>query len=147
MRGTVFAFDPSTGEGAIGGEDGERHLFTRESLAAGVNVITPGKAVSFDLIDGVVRGVAPNNDPSRIIAAWLAILLGSVGFHKFYLGRTKAGLVVLGTLVMENVLTSKMPVFLLSIWGIIGLIEGVLYLLKPEVEFHEVYIRNERAWF
>ena len=54
--------------------------------------------------------IAPNQQPStgfalqsnnslpvksRIVAAILAILLGGIGVHKFYLGKTKAGILML----------------------------------------------------
>lgn len=35
----------------------------------------------------------------------------------------------------------------LMIMGIIGLIEGILYLVKSDQEFVETYITNRKPWF
>ncbi|MFD1738471.1 TM2 domain-containing protein [Bacillus salitolerans] len=63
---------------------------------------------------------------SRIVAGILGILLGSFGIHKFYLGKIWQGIL-----------------YLLFSWtgipGIIGLIEGILYLVKTDEEFHAKY--------
>ena len=69
----------------------------------------------------------------KIIAAVLAILLGSFGLHKFYLGYVVAG-------VIQLVLS-----FFLGIGGIIGLIEGILYLLKTDDEFESAYINGDKS--
>jgi len=31
--------------------------------------------------------------------------------------------------------------------GIIGLIEGIIYLTKSDEEFVQTYIRNQKGWF
>lgn len=31
--------------------------------------------------------------------------------------------------------------------GLIGLIEGILYLTKPDAEFVRTYVDNKREWF
>lgn len=65
---------------------------------------------------------------SKTTAGILAILLGSLGVHKFYLGKIGLGIV-----------------YLLFCWtgipGIIGLIEGILYLTKTEEEFQSKYVK------
>lgn len=63
---------------------------------------------------------------NRIIAAILAILLGGLGAHRFYLGHIWLGIFY----------------FLFSwtfIPGLIGLIEGILYLLMSDVDFDLKY--------
>jgi len=60
-------------------------------------------------------------DDKKIIAGVLAILLGAFGIHKFYLGYTKAGIIML----LVTVLTLGFGGFIM---GIIGVIEGVIYL-------------------
>ena len=75
---------------------------------------------------------------SKIAAGIFGILLGWLGIHKFYLGNTVAGIVhvVLTLLIITSPISS-----------IIGLIEGILYLVKSDEEFHETYVANKRAWF
>jgi TM2 domain-containing membrane protein YozV len=77
---------------------------------------------------------------NRIAAGILAILLGSLGIHKFILGFTVAGI----TMLLVTVLTCG--------WGgivmhIIGIIEGVIYLTKTDREFYQIYVVEKRSWF
>lgn len=71
----------------------------------------------------------------KVAAGVLAILLGYLGVHKFYLGYTVAG-------IIQLCLT-----FLCGIGGIIGVIEGILYLVKSDDEFEQTYILHQREWF
>lgn len=76
----------------------------------------------------------------KIIAGILGILLGAFGIHKFVLGYTKQGLIML----LVTVLTFGIGGFIM---GIIGLIEGILYLIKPDEEFVATYITGKKGWF
>ena len=71
----------------------------------------------------------------KVAAGILAILLGGLGIHKFYLGYTVAGIIQLCLS------------FLCGIGGLIGLIEGIIYLVKSDDEFEQTYILNRREWF
>lgn len=77
----------------------------------------------------------PNSD-KKLIAGLLGILLGGFGVHKFYLGYTKAGIIQ----IIVTFLTC-------GIGSVIGLIEGILYLVKTDEEFEETYVRNVKEWF
>lgn len=68
----------------------------------------------------------------KLIAAILGILLGSFGIHKFYLGYVTAG-------IIQLVLS-----LLCGIGGIIGLIEGIIYLLRSDDEFESIYINGDK---
>lgn len=73
----------------------------------------------------------------KIPAAILGILLGWSGAHRFYLGDTKGGLIRLALGVCT----------LGTIGGIIGFVEGVIYLTKSDEEFVEIYINQKKEWF
>jgi len=79
------------------------------------------------------QGAAPEN--KKVVAGILAILLGALGIHKFYLGYTKEGVIqlILG--------------FVFGIGGVIGIIEGVLYLTKTDEEFYQTYQVGYKGWF
>lgn len=77
----------------------------------------------------------PKSD-KKITAGVLGILLGGLGIHKFYLGYTKTGIIQL----IIGILTC-------GAGGIIGLIEGILYLTKSDEEFEETYVKNQKEWF
>jgi TM2 domain-containing membrane protein YozV len=81
-----------------------------------------------------------NDADKKIIAGILAILLGSLGIHKFVLGYTTEGLIML----LVSLLTCG---FAGTIMWIIGLIEGILYLTKTDEEFVQTYVYNKRGWF
>lgn len=66
---------------------------------------------------------------SRGVAALLAIFLGSLGIHYFYLGKTTAGIV---TLLLSLVSC--------SIWGVVMLIQGILMLVMTNAEFDRKYV-------
>ncbi len=84
-------------------------------------------------------GSLPGAD-KKIPAAICAILLGSFGVHKFILGYTVEGLIMLGVTVLTCGIGGL-------ITGIIGLVEGVMYLTKPDQEFVATYVQGRRGWF
>lgn len=77
---------------------------------------------------------------SKIAAGIFGILLGSLGIHKFILGYTGAGLIML----LITLLTCGIASPLLHI---IGLIEGIIYLTKADSEFVRIYVEGRRDWF
>lgn len=79
---------------------------------------------------------------SKIAAGLLAIFLGTLGIHKFYLGYTSAGVIMLlVTLLGWIVLIGPL------VMGVIALIEGIIYLTKSDEQFNLTYVAGERAWF
>ena len=76
----------------------------------------------------------------KLVAGILGIVIGSLGIHKFYLGYNTAGLIML--------LVSVLSCFTLSpIMGIIGLVEGIIYLTKTDEDFDNTYIYHKKEWF
>ncbi|WP_034060873.1 NINE protein [Lacinutrix jangbogonensis] len=89
-----------------------------------------------------------NGENKKLLAGILAILLGSFGVHKFILGYNKEGAILLGfSLVMY--LLSCLAVGLLFVWipGVIGLVEGIIYLTKSDEEFYNTYQVGRKPWF
>lgn len=72
----------------------------------------------------------------KVAAGLLGILVGWAGVHKFILGYTTEGIIQL-----------VISVFTCGFGGIIGLIEGIIYLTKSDEEFVRTYIQNKRGWF
>jgi TM2 domain-containing membrane protein YozV len=75
-------------------------------------------------------------DNKRVIAGIFALLLGTIGVHKFILGYTKEGIIQL----IIGICTC-------GIAGIISFIEGIIYLVKTDEEFYQTYQANKRGWF
>ena len=76
----------------------------------------------------------------KIAAGICGILLGSFGVHKFILGYTGPGLIML----LVTLLTCFLAAPIISI---IGLIEGILYLTKSDAEFVRTYVEGRKEWF
>jgi TM2 domain-containing membrane protein YozV len=77
---------------------------------------------------------------NKIPAGICGILLGSLGIHKFILGYTGAGLVML----LATVLTCGIAGVVMHL---IGLIEGIIYLCKSDEEFVRIYVAGRKEWF
>ncbi|RMA66205.1 TM2 domain-containing protein [Ulvibacter antarcticus] len=77
-----------------------------------------------------------NGENKKLIAGILAIVIGSLGIHKFILGYTQEG-------IIQIVIT----VVTCGIGGIIGLIEGIIYLTKSDEEFYQTYQVGKKGWF
>ncbi|MGR7812584.1 TM2 domain-containing protein [Lacinutrix undariae] len=89
-----------------------------------------------------------SGDNKKVMAGILAILLGAFGVHKFVLGYNKEGGILLGVFLLAMVL-SCVGVGMLFIWipGMIGLIEGIIYLTKSDKEFYNTYQVGKKPWF
>lgn len=87
-------------------------------------------------------------DNKKILAGILAILLGSLGVHKFILGYNKEGFILLGFSIVAYILVCLViGAFLVWIPGLIGLIEGIIYLTKSDEEFYNTYQVGKKPWF
>lgn len=76
----------------------------------------------------------------KILAGVLGIILGGFGVHKFVLGYTLEGIIML-------VITVATCGWGGLVIGVIGLIEGIIYLTKTDEEFVNTYITNKKTWF
>jgi len=76
----------------------------------------------------------------KLPAGILAILLGSLGIHKFILGYTTPGVIMLLISVLSCGTLAVVP-------SIIGIIEGIIYLTKSDEEFVRTYIQGQKGWF
>ena len=77
----------------------------------------------------------PADAPQRTTMGIIAILIGGFGVHKFMLGNTTEGIIMI-------VLTCCT-----GTGSIIGLIEGIIYLTKTDEEFYQTYVVDKKKWF
>lgn len=77
----------------------------------------------------------PTQENKKVIAGVMGILFGSLGIHKFILGYTNEGIIQ----IILNVFC--------GLGGLIGLIEGIIYLTKSDQEFYQTYQVGKKAWF
>ncbi|MFP6750483.1 MAG: NINE protein [Pirellulaceae bacterium] len=77
---------------------------------------------------------------NKMAAGLCGILIGAFGIHKFLLGFTNAGVVML----LVSLLTCGFGAIPM---GIIGLVEGIIYLTKSDQEFYQIYVVQKKDWF
>ncbi len=87
-------------------------------------------------------------DNKKILAGILGILFGSLGIHKFILGYNKEGIILLAITLLGYATTCiVVGAFFFWIPGLIGLIEGIIYLTKSDEEFYNTYQVGKKPWF
>ena len=93
---------------------------------------------------------SPNGSPNRSLSRMarakrlgtgarlgiLAILLGGLAIHKFLLGFTQTAIIQL-----------VVSVCTFGAGGVIGLVEGIIYLTKTDEEFYQTYVVEKKQWF
>jgi len=80
---------------------------------------------------------------SKLIAGLLAIFLGVIGCHKFYLGYKTQGFIML-IISVGGVFLALVPTVIINV---IAFVEGIRYLIKSDEEFEEIYVKNKKPWF
>ena len=87
---------------------------------------------------------------NKIPAGVCGILLGGFGVHKFILGYSGAGVIMLAVTlcaIFGGFLTCGLLWPFVGIMHLIGLIEGIVYLCKSDEEFVRTYVDGRREWF
>lgn len=80
----------------------------------------------------------------HVAAGLLAIFLGCLGVHKFYLGYNTQGFIMLALGLIGGLLSFGL---ILGIVWIVAFIEGIIYLVKSQSEFERIYVYGKREWF
>lgn len=150
MRGQVLGVDPRTGEGIVAGQDGQRYRFAPEDWAhrgepaIGIEVdfeAANDRALSvfpMPTASGPRRAAPPAtvvvaNDRNKYVAAVMAFVIGTLGIHRFYLGRTGSGIIMLVLSITVVGLVISAP------WALIDMIR---YLVMSDEEFAARYPRT-----
>ncbi|HHW74755.1 MAG TPA: TM2 domain-containing protein [Firmicutes bacterium] len=152
MQGKVLDFASMTGEGVLLGSDGKRYYFAeldwksqgKPQGGAMVDFITDGDRAKMIYL---VAAGATTNKKDKMAAGLLAIFLGGLGIHKFYLGFTGPGLVYLLTNTIGWAVTWALMGIPNIILGIMALIEGIIYLTQTDEDFERNYVINKKQWF
>ena len=144
MRGKILSFNGSTG--LISGDDGRRYTFSASDVMGDSIYMPAGSTVDFEAEGNSAVSIylisAAIGDKNRYVAALLAFFVGCLGVHKFYLGKTTAGIIMLvgGTVGWLIVIPG------LIIW-FISFTETIIYLVKSDQSFYEDYVAGDKSWF
>jgi hypothetical protein len=66
----------------------------------------------------------------------LAIVINGLAIHKFMMGKTNVG-------IIQIVIT----ICTCGLGGLIGIVEGIIYLTKSDEEWYNTYITGGKDWF
>ncbi len=146
MRGQVLGVDRDGREGRIAGDDGQRYWFQpddwsdRIGPAVGAQVdfeVSNGRALRIYHVPGTAapRAVeAPRRRQrgrkDKLAAVLFAFFLGTLGIHRFYLGRTGTGILML---------LLSCTIIGLIVTGPWALIDSIRYLVMDNDDFEERY--------
>jgi TM2 domain-containing membrane protein YozV len=104
----------------------------------------PMQAVNQYAPPGAITNWQAMGADKKIAAGICGILLGSLGIHKFILGYTTEGIIMLAVTIVISVVSCGL---LWPVMWLIGLVEGIIYLTKSDEEFVRTYIQGRKGWF
>ena len=158
-QGRVLAFDDEEGTGVISGDNGSRYSFIIQEWRSqsppqpvmhvdfvsddheamdiyGLSEQPSGTGTTHYSGSSATQSLGTGSK-SKVAAGLFGIFLGWLGIHKFYLGYTVPGIILLVAGIIGFFLF-----FPAVVAAIIGIIEGILYLTKSDEEFDRVYVRG-----
>jgi hypothetical protein len=116
----------------------------------------PQQAIAYAIPGSTVVPPFIPGQSNRIAAGVCGILLGQFGVHKFIAGLTTGGVTMLcitlggflgGFTTAFGCCPGVILIFGPMVMGIIGLIEGIMYLCCTDEEFYLRYVVQKRQWF
>jgi TM2 domain-containing membrane protein YozV len=161
MIGTLQDFSVAENRGWISADDGNRYSFQGPEWK-GTGLPMPGNRVSFELLGDAAISVQPDVAPvvalppqqQSVLAAGnqvdkttvgiCGILLGSLGIHKFLLGFQTEGIIMLAISLGAGAFTCGAASVVM---GVIGIIEGIIYLTMSQEDFERTYVQGKKKWF
>lgn len=142
---------PSQGGCASGDsvhQDDQAESRTASSFANGVSGSAAESSAQSQQTQQVYASYPPasayRSDKNRIVAGLLAIFLGSLGIHKFYLGYNSAGFIMLAVTIIGSIFTLGLAGMVMQV---IGIVEGIIYLTQDQQAFDRTYAYGSKEWF
>lgn len=88
-----------------------------------------------------VSSAKPTKD--HVAAGIMAIFFGVFGIHKFYMGLTNEGFIMLAVTIIGSLITFGVAAFIVQL---IAVAEGLIYLVKTQTQFEQDYVYGKRKW-
>ena len=123
-------------EESLGDQLKDKASEVADDVKEGAKKVADGAKEAAEDIKEEWNKMTNSGENKKMLAGLLAIFLGAFGVHKFILGYTKEGVIMLVATVLLMVLTCGTLGWVV---GIIGVIEGILYLTKSDEEFFNTY--------
>ena len=147
MKGKILDYNEESRSGVISGDDGNRYNFDVSQWKATV-LPRVGSTVDFSSNGDDAEAIYSDahtavGSSKKIAAALFAFFLGAFGAHKFYLGYTKQGVIMLLVFLFGFILLG-LPSMVI---GVIAFVEFILYLVKSDEEFERTYVEGHKPWF
>ena len=155
MEGKILDFSIQSNSGAISGEDGERYNFDGADWKED-SPPARGMSVDFSVEGNQAKEIylalsvsSTGSAKSKRVAALLAICLGGLGLHKFYLGYTVSGTIFLLVSIVGWVVAwfLDIPPILNYLVVVIAGIEAIIYLTRSNEEFEQTYVIGKKELF
>jgi TM2 domain-containing membrane protein YozV/RNA polymerase subunit RPABC4/transcription elongation factor Spt4 len=109
------------------------HIHVKAEICPRCGVRQPGTG-------GLGGAFSSEGRKDKIVAALLAFFLGMFGVHRFYLGDTKNGTIMLvGSLVSWLLLVVGIGLLGLMVFGVWGFVDFVRYLVMSDADFAAAY--------
>ncbi len=80
---------------------------------------------------------------NKLVAMLLALFLGGLGIHKFYLGCNTAGITMLVIFILGFIILGIPSIII----GLIAFIKAIKYIMKSDEDFKKIYVENQKCWF
>ena len=146
MKGKILNFNIQDNTGMISGDDGKRYKFSKADWKTDKQPMN-NQVVDFDISGDQATEIYLDRkvtaEKSKLVAALLALFLGVFGVHKFYLGCNKAGIIML-LCFFPGMLLFGIPMIIISV---VAFVEFIIYIIKSDEEFEDIYIDNKKCWF
>lgn len=152
MKGIILRYDAKRAEGLISGLDGVRYNFRGVEFQDDISDLVEGSSVDFEQSGEEARTIfaikkyeseIKGEAKSKLATGLFAILLGGLGVHKFYLGHTVPGVILLLVSVFGWVLFFIPNIVV----GIVVFIEGIIILTHSDKDFQKTYVIDKKIWF
>lgn len=165
MKGTLLDYSVQQNSGLLSGEDGIRYTFTGGEWK-GQQLPAIGQRVDFEILNGEAKSVYPDapamaapplppmppmlpvhaqpQKTDRTTAGLLAILLGSLGIHKFIMGYQQQGIIMIVISLGGGFLTCGIASIIIHV---IAIIEGIIYFSMSDADFEKTYVTGHKPWF
>jgi len=130
-------------EESLGDELKDKASEVADDVKEGAKKVADGAKEAAEDIKEEWNKMTNSGENKKMLVGILAIFLGWLGVHKFILGYTKEGIIMLVVSIVGWFLCG-IPTML--VWAV-GVIEGIMYLTKSDEEFYNTYQAGSKPWF